>query len=139
MRVERGIQYLMSVFVSFPEEKTTLSISNHVLKLKMNIYIDLILVALVTIYIVDISGFTESWRGWCADILHISKLRPLPPFDCGKCMTWWVCLIYAICVGQISLGTIAFSALLSHLSNPLGEGLIFIREWITWIFDKLMP
>ena len=29
----------------------------------MNIYIDLILVALVTIYIVDISGFTESWRG----------------------------------------------------------------------------
>ena len=33
MRVERGIQYLMSVFVSFPEEeKTTLSISNLVRK-----------------------------------------------------------------------------------------------------------
>lgn len=105
----------------------------------MSIYIDLLMVAAVTIYIVDISGFTESWRGWCANTLHISKMRPLPPFDCGKCMTWWVCLIYALCVGQISLGTIAFSALLSHLSNPLGEGLIFIREWITWIFDKLMP
>jgi len=105
----------------------------------MSIYIDLFLVALVTIYIVDISGFTESWRGWCADILHISKMRPLPPFDCGKCMTWWVCIIFSICTGHFNLGTIAFSALLSLLSIPLGEGLIFIREWITWVINKLMP
>ena len=105
----------------------------------MNIYIHLILVALVTIYIVDISGFTESWRGWCADILHISKMRPLPPFDCGKCMTWWVCLIFALCTGHLNQWTIAFAALLSHLSNPIREILIFIREWISWIFDKLMP
>jgi hypothetical protein len=105
----------------------------------MQIYIDLLLVALITIYIVDISGFTKSWRGWCANILHISHLKPLPPFDCSLCMTWWVCLIYALCAGQLSLWTIAFSALLSHLSNPLGQGLIFIREWITRIFDKLMP
>lgn len=105
----------------------------------MQIYIDLLLVALITIYVVDISGFTESWRGWCANILHISHLKPLPPFDCSLCMTWWVCLIYALCVGQISLGTIAFSALLSHLSNPISCALIFIREWITWLIDKLMP
>ena len=105
----------------------------------MQIYIDLLLVALITIYIVDISGFTESWRGWCANILQISHLKPLPPFDCSLCMTWWVCLIYALCVGQISLGTIAFSALLSHLSNPISCALIFIREWITWLIDKLMP
>lgn len=105
----------------------------------VNIYIDLILVALVTIYIVDISGFTESWRDALAKRLHVSRLRPLKPFDCGKCMTWWVCLIYPICTGDISLGTIAFAALLSHLSNPIGEGLIFIREWMIHIIDRLMP
>ena len=105
----------------------------------MAIYIELLLVALVTIYIVDISGFTESWRDALARWLKVASLRPLKPFDCGLCMTWWVCLIYALCVGQLSIGTIAFSALLSHLSNPIGQGLIFIREWITWIFDKLMP
>ena len=103
------------------------------------IYINLLLVALVTIYIVDISGFTQSWKDALARWLKVSALKPLPPFDCGKCMTWWVCLIYALCVGQLSLWTIAFSALLSHLSNPLGEGMIFIREWILWILDKLMP
>lgn len=105
----------------------------------MAIYIDLSLVALVTIYIVDISGFTQSWRSLVATKLHIGKMKPLPPFDCGKCMTWWVCLVYALCMGQFNLGTIAFAALLSHLSIPIGEGLIFIREWTTWIIDRLMP
>ena len=107
----------------------------------MNIYIDLLLVALVTIYIVDISGFTLSWRSALARSIKISEssMRPLKPFDCGKCMTWWVCLIYPICTGDISLGTIAFAALLSHLSVPIGQVMIFIREWITWVTNKLMP
>ena len=107
----------------------------------MKIYIDLLMVALITIYIVDISGFTESWRTALARSLNISEsaMRPLKPFDCGKCMTWWVCLIYPICTGEISLGTIAFAALLSHLSNPIGELMIFIREWMTHIIDRLMP
>ena len=105
----------------------------------MGIYIDLLLVALVTIYIVDISGFTDSWRRLVATKLHISHLKPLPPFDCSLCMTWWVCLVYALCKGQISLETIAFSALLSHLSNPISSALIFIREWMTWLVNKLMP
>jgi hypothetical protein len=103
------------------------------------IYIDLLLVALVTIYVVDISGFTESWRSLVATKLHVSRLKPLPPFDCGKCMTWWVCLIYALCTGHLSLWTIAYSALLSHLSNPIGEALIFIRECMIWLINKLMP
>lgn len=105
----------------------------------MDLFVDLLLVAVITIYIVDVSGFTESWRDALARWLKVTNLRPLPPFDCGKCMTWWVCLIYALCVGQISLGTIAFAALLSLLSNPIGEMLIFTREWLTHIIDKLMP
>lgn len=104
-----------------------------------NIYIDLILVAFITIYVVDISGFTESWRSLVATKLHISHLKPLPPFDCSLCMTWWVCLIYALCTGHLNLGTIAFAALLSHLSNPIGELMIFIREWMIQIIDRLMP
>ena len=104
-----------------------------------NIYIDLILVAVIAIYIVDVSGFTESWRDALARWLKVTNLRPLPPFDCGTCMAWWSCLIYAICVGEFSLVTIAISAMLSLLSIPIGQGMIFIREWMTWIINKLMP
>lgn len=105
------------------------------------IYLNLLLVALVTIYIVDLSGFTQSWRALVAKILGISEkaLKPLPPFDCGQCMTWWVCLIYALCCGELNIYTIAYSALLSFLSIPLGQCLIFIREWLIAITNKLMP
>ena len=107
----------------------------------MNIYTDLLLVASITIYIVDLSGFTDAWRSALARMMHIpeSNLRPLKPFDCSLCMTWWVCLIYALIEGQLSLPVIAYSALLSFLSVPIGQAILFIREWASWLIDKLMP
>ena len=107
----------------------------------MSMFVDLLLVAAVTIYIVDLSGFTDTWRSALARRMHIpeSNLRPLKPFDCSLCMTWWVCLIYALIEGQLSLPVIAYSALLSFLSVPIGQAMIFIREWLSWITDKLMP
>lgn len=105
----------------------------------MGTYIDLLLVALVTIYIVDISGFTESWRSALQKALKISSMRSLKPFDCGKCMTWWVCLIYALCTRHLCLETIAFSAFLSLMSNPIGETMIFIREVAILCINKIMP
>ena len=105
----------------------------------MSIFTDLILVAVITVYIVDLSGFTDSWRSLLSRWLHITSLRPLPPFDCGKCATWWVCLIYAWCNWGLTLPVIAFSALLSFMSVPIGNAMLFIREWATWIIDKLMP
>lgn len=107
----------------------------------MSIYTDLLLVAAVTIYIVDLSGFTDAWRGALARMMHIpeSNLRPLKPFDCSLCMTWWVCLGYSAVLKQFSLPVIAYSALLSFLSVPIGQAILFIREWASWLIDKLMP
>ena len=105
----------------------------------MGIYIDLLLVAAITIYIVGISGFTQAWRSGLARMLGIKTLKALPPFDCSKCMTWWTCIIYALCVGQFNLWTIAFSAFLSHMSIPIYQGLIFIREWTNRLINMLMP
>ena len=102
-------------------------------------YLNLILVALVTIYIVDISGFTDSWRHLLAKILKVNALKRLPPFDCGSCMTWWVCLIFALCSHHLNLGTILASAILSLLSVPIGQGMILVREWLIRLIDKLMP
>lgn len=105
----------------------------------MAAHFDLLLVAAITVYVVDISGFTDSWRRLVARSLNIRHLRDLPPFDCGKCMTWWTCLFYALLSRDFTLGTVAFSALLSLLSNPIAQAMIFIREWLNWIIQKLMP
>lgn len=105
----------------------------------MSVFIDLLLVASVTVYIVDLSGFTESWRNALARRLSIKNLRPLPPFDCGKCATFWACIIYSAFNWGLTLPIVAFAALLSFMSVPVGNAMIFIREWILWFFDKLLP
>lgn len=94
----------------------------------MKIYTDILLLALLTIYIVDVSGFTQSWRSLLARWLKVKELRPLPPFDCGQCMTWWVCAIYTLCTYNWMLCDLAYCALLSLLSEPIGQFMHATRE-----------
>lgn len=107
----------------------------------MSIYLQLPIVAAIVVYIVDVSGFTQSWRGLVARFLKVREeyLRPLKPFDCGLCMTWWCCLGYALLAGEFSLLTVAESALLSNLSLPIGALLVFIREGLSRLIDFITP
>ena len=105
----------------------------------MNIYVQQLILAFVVVYVVDISGFTESWRGALARMLHVRELRPLKPFDCSLCMTWWTCLFYPVFVGQFSLLTVLAAAVLSMLSRTIGAACIFITEGLLWLLDKITP
>lgn len=105
----------------------------------MGTYIDTALAALVAIYVVDVSGFTDSWRDGLARLLHVRTLRPLPPFDCGTCMAWWTALAYGLTAGGDPVLVLAESALLSLLALPIGQTMILIREWITAKISARMP
>ena len=102
----------------------------------MKTIIDLILVALVTIYIVDLSGFTETWLNILSNYRG-RKITGLKPFSCSLCMVWWVCLIFLLVTGNLTLPMVAFSALLSFLSVPLGQMMHLIRETILMVINKL--
>lgn len=95
------------------------------------------MVAFITIYIVDLSGFTQSWRGFIARSLKVERLRPLPPFDCSLCMVWWVCLAYALIVGEFSLPVVAYAALLSFLSTPMGMVANLVKDAMIWLINKV--
>ena len=103
----------------------------------MKAIIDLILVALVTIYIVDLSGFTETWLNILSNYSG-RKITGLKPFSCSLCMVWWVCLIYAAIAGILTLPVVALIALLSLLSVPFGQLLMLIRESFLKVINKLM-
>lgn len=105
-----------------------------------SIYTDLLLMSLTVSYIVDVSGFTQSWRSALARWLgrSASALRPLPPFDCGKCMTFWACLILTLIEGAFSLPVLAYICLLSCLSVTAGQVFIFIREGLSRLLDMLI-
>mgnify|MGYP000656984381 CR=1 FL=1 len=103
----------------------------------MKAIIDIILVALVTIYIVDLSGFTETLLK-VLSAYKGRKITELKPFTCSLCMVWWVCLIYAAIVGNLTIPVVALIALLSLLSVPSGQFLILIREAFLKVITKLM-
>lgn len=103
----------------------------------MKAIIDIILVALVTIYIVDLSGFTETLLK-VISAYKVRKITELKPFSCSLCMVWWVCLIYAVIVGNLTIPVVALIALLSLLSVPLGQLLMLIRDAFLKVINKLM-
>lgn len=105
----------------------------------MSIYLQQLILAAVVVFIVDLSGFTDTWRDALARALRINRLRPLKPFDCSLCMVWWVCLLYPLFTGDFSLLTIAAAAALSLLSRTISAVLLFISEAALWLLDKITP
>lgn len=104
----------------------------------MTIYIELLLIAVITIYVVDLSGFTQSWRSAIARRIKAKDLKPIRPLDCGQCMTWWVGIIYSLATHTFSIPILAYIALLSFLSIPIGQTLIFTREGLSFLINRLM-
>lgn len=103
----------------------------------MKAIVELILVALVTIYVVDLSGFTDTWLKFLSAYKG-RKITELKPFSCSLCMVWWVCLAYLVTTSQLTLSLVAFTALLSFLSIPMGQILVMLREVMLHIINKLM-
>lgn len=103
----------------------------------MKSYTDLVWISVIVVYIIDISGFTSSWRNGLARLLKVRRLRPLPPLDCSKCMVWWSGLLYTWITDAFSLEICAFIALLSMLSIPLASLMIFIREGLSKMINLL--
>ena len=107
----------------------------------MNIYLELLLVSAVVVYVVDLSGFTQSWKEGLASLLsggRTSRLRwSGRPFSCSLCMTWWCCLAWALVRGQFTLPVVAASAGYSAFSITLCNLLIFIRETATLFISRL--
>ena len=103
------------------------------------IYLHLILMAVVTVYVVDVSGFTDSWRNALQRILPPGqRLGSLRPFDCGTCMTWWTCVAFSAIKGELSLLTVVVSAMLSLMAVPIGELLILFREGTSSLLRKII-
>ena len=105
--------------------------------MSMKAIVELILVALITIYVVDLSGFTDTWLKFLSAYKG-RKITELKPFSCSLCMVWWVCLAYLVTTSQLTLSLVAFTALLSFLSIPMGQILVMLREVILYIINKLM-
>lgn len=98
---------------------------------------DILILTAVVVFIVDLSGFTDSWRGALSRWLHVSALRPLPPFDCSLCMSWWAGLAYLLVTHHFTLEGVGLVAAASLLSGPIGSLLQDVRDIVAAIADLL--
>jgi hypothetical protein len=107
----------------------------------MNIYFELLLLALVVIYVVDLSGFSDTLLRWVNRWLrryHYGPVENLRPFTCSLCMVWWCGLLWCIYRNNFTLPAVAYCAALSAFSFTLSTLVVFIRETALAVLRKMM-
>lgn len=101
---------------------------------------DFFLISVICVFVIDYSGFTQSWKGALGRWLGV-RVGSVKPFDCSLCATWWVCIIYAICTHLLTLVNLAEIALFAALTKPLGQVITFARyavETVLYSLNKLL-
>lgn len=106
----------------------------------MNLYVELLLVAVVVVYVVDLSGWTQTWLGWLSKFTTrrgYPPVKSLRPFSCSLCSVWWCCLLWCLVRKNFTLPSVAASAGLSFFSMTISQVLIFIRDAASELVARL--
>ena len=92
---------------------------------------DLFSILIISVIVIDISGFVHSIKAAIGKFLGISPNSfRIKPFDCSFCMTFWTSIIYLLVVGRFTLLNIAIVLLLCCLTTPL-------KNLVMSLIDKL--
>ena len=95
----------------------------------MNVFANMFFATLIVVYIVDLSGWTDTWLGWLSRWLG-HTVTSLRPFSCSQCMAWWTGVLIAAVTGNFILPVIAFAALCGFMAEPLSQLLLAVRDII---------
>lgn len=95
----------------------------------------LLQIDILIVYIIDISGFTSSWKELLSKWLGV-KVGKVKPFDCSLCMTFWVNAIVSLCMGGGMYG-LFISAILSYMADIMAEVLPLVKQGMRAILDLL--
>lgn len=92
---------------------------------------NLFLIAVITVCIIDLSGFVETLKSVLSKTLTRGKLSnsdyQLKPIDCSLCMTFWIGLIYLIIYHQLTLLNISILLLIA-VSTPIINDVIRLAQ-----------
>lgn len=97
---------------------------------------NLLMISFVICFIVDISGIIESIESALSKWLK-GKAQLPKPFNCSLCLTFWVGLIYVICV-DCTLVNVLLVCVFSAISEHITSVIIIIKQLIAWLFDKII-
>ena len=101
---------------------------------------NMLLITLIVVYVVDLSGWTGSWKPAAQRLLRRLGIEAdrLRPFDCSRCMTFWACLAWAVVTGHLTLPHIAAVCALSYFADTIGDLMRAAKEGVDRILTKLL-
>lgn len=100
------------------------------------IYLTLLYVALIVVFVVDLSGFSQTVLN-VASRIKGRRITSLKPLTCSLCMTWWTTLLVALCLHELTLPVAAYCAALAFASATISNLIIFINEALKKLINAL--
>ena len=105
------------------------------------ILLKLLCIQLICVLVIDISGFIDSIKYGISKFLTKGKIPTtdyrIKPFDCSLCMTWWSCLIYMICIGQVSVFLLAYILFLAIMTPVAKDIIVLLRDICIKVINKI--
>lgn len=99
---------------------------------------NLFLIGFIVVFIIDYSGFIEEADKILTKALKSKYPLHIPkPFSCSLCSTFWLGLIYLLCVGQFNLLNIAGVIVVSAFTPEILSIIYFAKDFINMVFDEI--
>lgn len=99
--------------------------------------IELYLISVITVLIIDISGFIQNMENYLAKWIGAKEIH-IHLIECSFCVNWWLSLIYIIFTNHFNLIYITIALLFSFLT-PITQDLLYgIRETLSKIINKIL-
>lgn len=101
--------------------------------------INLLVISLIVCYVVDVSGFVDHIKQFIWKWLMKKEYNgyQLKPFDCSRCMCFWVGLIYIICVG-FNLWNLLLVCGFSLMAEQITNLLVIFQMLLQKLEDKIV-
>ena len=112
------------------------------MELTMKIYADLLMIAAIWVFVLDVSGFWQEFssllKRWVTKGA-MSQPFDLKPFSCSLCMTFWTGLAYLVVSGSVTVGNMAYVCLMAYLTPTIKDLLWVVRDLMAALFNKITP
>lgn len=98
---------------------------------------NILLIAIITVIVIDLSGFVQSLESGLSKWLHIPSVHIPRPFSCSLCSSFWLSIIYVIIIGKFTILNVAIILLISYMTPIIKDTLIFLKDMASQIITIL--
>lgn len=104
----------------------------------MGVLVELLLIQVLVTLLIDVTGATDDMLTPLVKKITGAKVGTIgKPFNCSTCMTFWTGLVWMLCTGTLTLGTLTFLVLLACTTDITLTLFHLVKDFITRMADAI--